>query len=230
MDHCQSAWVRLDTELLLHLLYDYHCNGYYHSGQRTDISSTLGLWFTQELYGNMQPQVLCQLLVWRSYQTLQVLNKSQRYIFRSKIGKNTHDDPHVYTADAYMDANDTQTHAHTYTHTRTHTHTHTQRHTHAEVTLHNFLILLSVWHKSSFLRLFIPISSSFQSGLSPWLTAGVASGWKQNTGKNLLALFVSDTGRYDKTGLFNHREHQAYWGKILCFCHTQSLGSNPIYL
>ena len=125
MDHCQSAWVRLDTELLLRLLYDYHCNGYYHSGQRTDISSTLGLWFTQELYGNMQPQVLCQLLVWRSYQTLQVLNKSQRYIFRSKIGKNTHDDPHVYTADAYMDANDTQTHAHTYTHTRTHAHTKT---------------------------------------------------------------------------------------------------------
>lgn len=58
---------RLVTELLLLLLYDDHCNGYYHSGQRTDISSILGLWFTQELYGNMQPRVFWRLLVSRTH-------------------------------------------------------------------------------------------------------------------------------------------------------------------
>lgn len=63
-DQCLQTWItvralggRLVTELLLLLLYDDHCNGYYHSGQHIDISSILGLWFTQELYGNMHLQV-----------------------------------------------------------------------------------------------------------------------------------------------------------------------------
>lgn len=79
---------RLVTELLLLLLYDDHCNSSYLSGQHTDISSILGLWFTSELYGNMQPQIFWRLLVSRT-QTLRITHR------------NKHSQSHMHTADAH---------------------------------------------------------------------------------------------------------------------------------
>lgn len=59
-EDCVQTWITvgaLGRQLLILLLFDDHCYGYYHSGQHTDISSLLRLWFTQELYG-IQPHIL----------------------------------------------------------------------------------------------------------------------------------------------------------------------------
>lgn len=134
---------------------------------------------------------ICSSCVENSYQTLRCWI-NLRYIFRLKIEINTLTMTHtcILQMRTWMPVTPIYTHAHT----------NRQTHWNYSALLSHILHFMTqilfpevVYSNNLCLQLFF-----FHCGLSLWLTAGVASGWKQNTGKNLLSL-VSPLTQADPT-------------------------------